>query len=359
MAKVRILNGRELVIETALACEIGLNEAIVLRQLYWRVCTYAEDKCQEKLFEGRYWMQATLPEMVTLHFPFWSERTLSRTLQQLRELGLILVRETAVGSKQGNYYTIDMAQVEALVGSHSRRSRMAKEGASQHQEEAVLEGQTDTPDKLSLVTDCHPSPLTNCHPKNGLTPDNLSPLPLTNCHPTFPYSRDSNTTTAGDSRVGVREETKSAVAAAEKEGLIRLMEQAGIDIVKATELVNADGADGENIRHQIAAMEYRDTRGLSNVAGYLVNCIRKQAPLPSAYQERVAMRKRREQQQQQAQDSGSSPPLRAMVGTEGEAKRAIAEIRESVGLGKRNIPEATKEEWCKRVEEMVGEGGLL
>ena len=58
------------VINTELACLIGLNEAIVLQQLhYW----LEKNKATATNFQdGRFWTYGTIQEYTDRDFPFWS-----------------------------------------------------------------------------------------------------------------------------------------------------------------------------------------------------------------------------------------------------------------------------------------------
>ena len=80
------------VINTELACLIGLNEAIVLQQLhYW----LEKNKATATNFkDGRYWTYGTSQEYRDRDFPFWSLNTFKRTITRLMELGFV---------EKGNY----------------------------------------------------------------------------------------------------------------------------------------------------------------------------------------------------------------------------------------------------------------
>jgi len=102
------------VINTELACIIGLNEAIVLQQFhYW----LERNKTTATNFQdGRYWTYGTIQEYTDRDFPFWSFDTVKRTVAKLIKLGFVI---------QGNYnkqrfdqtrwYTIDYAVVEEWI----------------------------------------------------------------------------------------------------------------------------------------------------------------------------------------------------------------------------------------------------
>lgn len=98
-----------LVVQPTLAKAIGLNEAIVLQQInYWM------NQRAGKIINGERWIYNTVKEWKD-QFPFWSEATIARTLDNLVWSGLV---------KTGNYnksamdrtkwYTIDFSVVELL-----------------------------------------------------------------------------------------------------------------------------------------------------------------------------------------------------------------------------------------------------
>lgn len=99
-----------LVVQPTLAKAIGLNEAIVLQQInYWM-----NTKGSGKVIKGERWIYNTVKEWQE-QFPFWSEATITRTLENLEGAQLI---------KTGNYnkssmdrtkwYSINFAVVELL-----------------------------------------------------------------------------------------------------------------------------------------------------------------------------------------------------------------------------------------------------
>lgn len=68
----------------SLAEAIGLNEAIVLQQLhYWL-------KDSKKIYDGKPWTYNSVAEWQK-QFPFWSESTIRRTINNLRKLDLVEV----------------------------------------------------------------------------------------------------------------------------------------------------------------------------------------------------------------------------------------------------------------------------
>ena len=78
-----LLDDRPLIVLPALAKVVGLNEAIVLQQLhYW---------LQESnhYIDGRRWIYNTYEDWEK-QFPFWSNKTIRRTITKLENDGLII-----------------------------------------------------------------------------------------------------------------------------------------------------------------------------------------------------------------------------------------------------------------------------
>ncbi len=65
-----------------LAQQVGLNEAIILQQVYWR---------EARSEDG--WVRRTYSEWAKYDFPFWSARTVERVFGRLREKGVLTVEE--------------------------------------------------------------------------------------------------------------------------------------------------------------------------------------------------------------------------------------------------------------------------
>jgi len=89
------------VINTELACLLGLNEAIVLQQLHYWI---EKNKATATNFhDGRYWTYGTVQEYRDRDFRFWSFDTVKRTFAKLIKLGFVL---------QGNYNKIKLDQTK-------------------------------------------------------------------------------------------------------------------------------------------------------------------------------------------------------------------------------------------------------
>lgn len=72
-------------IQTALACKIGFNEAVILMQLEYLISIANHQR------EGKVWTWQSLTDLKENHFPWWSIATISRGLKSLEEQGLIYI----------------------------------------------------------------------------------------------------------------------------------------------------------------------------------------------------------------------------------------------------------------------------
>jgi len=96
-----LFNEPPLVVSPTLAEEIGLNEAIVLQQLhYWL-------QRSEHFYEGRRWIYNTYTQWLE-QFPFWSEKTIKRTITSLESKGYIITGNfNKAGFDRTKWYSID------------------------------------------------------------------------------------------------------------------------------------------------------------------------------------------------------------------------------------------------------------
>lgn len=103
-----------LVLNVALACEIGVNEAIVLQQVdYW---LKGNKKRKQNFKNGCYWTYNTYEKWQEENFPFWSVSTVKRTFRNLEKLGLLLSSDkfNSTTFYKRKWYTIDYAAVDKL-----------------------------------------------------------------------------------------------------------------------------------------------------------------------------------------------------------------------------------------------------
>lgn len=115
-----LYNPEPKIINTELACLIGLNEAIVLQQLHYWI---EKNKAAGVNFrDGRVWTYSTLQGYRDRDFPFWSFNTVRRTIASLVEVGFLC---------KGNYnklkidktlwYAIDYEALEQWITENASK----------------------------------------------------------------------------------------------------------------------------------------------------------------------------------------------------------------------------------------------
>ena len=85
MSKRLLDERRVLIILPQLACKIGLNEVIVLRQVHYWIENYRKKGDKRHFHDGRYWVYNTFGGWQKDNFPFWSENTVRRIFESLRK----------------------------------------------------------------------------------------------------------------------------------------------------------------------------------------------------------------------------------------------------------------------------------
>jgi hypothetical protein len=101
-----------------LAVMIGLNEAILLQQIHYWVRENARDKRDKQAthyFEGEWWMYNSMPEWHRA-MPFWSERTILRTLQCLEALGVVVTR-LHENPRKGKWYRVNRPKLAEIAAN--------------------------------------------------------------------------------------------------------------------------------------------------------------------------------------------------------------------------------------------------
>ncbi|MCS1384802.1 conserved phage C-terminal domain-containing protein [Lysinibacillus sphaericus] len=89
-----LINEPPLQVLPSLAAKVGLNEAIVLQQLHYKLLISAH------VYDGHKWVFNSYQQWKK-DFPFWSEKTIRRTIRKLEENGYI------ISTDQYNKYKID------------------------------------------------------------------------------------------------------------------------------------------------------------------------------------------------------------------------------------------------------------
>lgn len=112
-----------------LALRIGLNEAIVLQQLhYWL-------RGRKHQHFGRWWVYNSIAQWHE-QFPFWSEKTIRRTLDSLKATGVLLCANLGEDRRDRTlWYSIDYDRLAAIQD--------AAEATGQSDQMHLPQGQND------------------------------------------------------------------------------------------------------------------------------------------------------------------------------------------------------------------------
>ncbi|WP_336766596.1 conserved phage C-terminal domain-containing protein [Pantoea dispersa] len=98
-----LLKVKPLVVSPVLASRIGLNEAIVLQQ----ICYWLEDTTAGVEHDGKRWVYNSINAW-NEQFPWWTAKTIQRTVSSLKNMGLIYVEQLKKRQHdQTNYYAIN------------------------------------------------------------------------------------------------------------------------------------------------------------------------------------------------------------------------------------------------------------
>ena len=136
-----LINDNPILVSPKLAKLIGLNEAIVLQQIHYWLMNVEEKKAKDHYRDGKWWVYNTVSEWRE-QFSWWSEKTISRTLTSLKNMGIIIATDqyNKFGFDRTLWYTIDYNKLDELVYDDD-----LQQGANQTSEEDILsqpEGQS-------------------------------------------------------------------------------------------------------------------------------------------------------------------------------------------------------------------------
>ena len=108
-----LINEVPLMCLPSLAVKIGLNEALFIQQLHYWV-----DR-SKNIIDGRQWVYNTMADW-SKQFPFWSQKTLSRTISNLEKQKLVVSGNyNQKGYDRTKWYTIDYAALERIEKEQS------------------------------------------------------------------------------------------------------------------------------------------------------------------------------------------------------------------------------------------------
>lgn len=110
-----LLDEQPLVLLPQLAIVIGLNEAIILQQINYWVKLKEKARAKDAYKDGNYWVYNTYEEWQK-QFPFWSTKTIKRTIRNLEELEVLISTDIYNEKKydKTKWYRIDYERLAFL-----------------------------------------------------------------------------------------------------------------------------------------------------------------------------------------------------------------------------------------------------
>lgn len=121
-----LTNENPLIILPKLACIIGLEEAIMLQQLYFRL------QQQNELHNDEPWYCQTYTAWEK-QLPFWNKPKIKRTIRQLEELGLVHSTDqfNQFTVDRTKWYKIDYDKLQSLIDDYKERHGIEDEHFAQ------------------------------------------------------------------------------------------------------------------------------------------------------------------------------------------------------------------------------------
>ena len=114
-----LVPGRTLLFLPSLVTALGLNEAIALQQIRYRLA----DERAPRSWEGKRWARGSMKTWQERDFPFWSPKTVQRTFESLERQGCIHSAQPDLARRDGTkWYTINFTALEPLAKILAGRS---------------------------------------------------------------------------------------------------------------------------------------------------------------------------------------------------------------------------------------------
>lgn len=256
-----LINEYPLIVIPSLAVKIGLNEAIVLQQInYWLQNTEQSKKMNPKGYEfhcheGRVWIYNTLKSWME-QFPFWSEKTIRRTIANLEEIGVVLSGEfNTMPTDRTKWYSIDFEKLDSLPSAKAPRKSKhdTKEKADEINEfpggqldhlSKIKPGQVDHLDMVKMTTP--PGQLDRLLPETNITETSFPENTIIKTTTDTELSTDLIDEVVIEINTALSEVSASAGGQATEEELVVVIDELiglGITEKSATNLINNHGID--------------------------------------------------------------------------------------------------------------------
>lgn len=160
-----LIDDQPLMLLPLLATAVGLNEAVILQQIHFWVKGAEKRRDERHRIDGHWWVWNDYEDWQRDNFPFWSTRTIQRTVLELENAGL-LISVQPKGQDRTKWYRINYDKLYGSImpnrhdeGAKVARSDNAKVARSKVPNRNVAirtETLTETPE----IKDLHASPKT-------------------------------------------------------------------------------------------------------------------------------------------------------------------------------------------------------
>ena len=124
-------DGRETrLVQTSVAMVLGLNAALFLQQLNFRLRTPSH------VVEGVAWYEASYASLQAVDFPFWGEKTIARIARRLEKRGIVTARPMSRNTyDRTKWYTINDEKLAEALGSTTGQSVPLEATPSPHDDQ--------------------------------------------------------------------------------------------------------------------------------------------------------------------------------------------------------------------------------
>lgn len=116
-----------------LARALGLNEALIVQQIYFYMNVHRRKKSERHFIDDRWWVYNSYPEWIKEHFPWLSVRGLQKIILKLEKMNILMSMQ-GVENRQDRrkWYSVNLEALDKLVNTskldstQSVRSRHTK-----------------------------------------------------------------------------------------------------------------------------------------------------------------------------------------------------------------------------------------
>lgn len=113
-----LLDGTQIPVSAELAQVVGLNEAIVLQEVYYWCKVNRREK--RPTHDGYYWVYNSYRNWSEKHFPWWSPRTIQRIFEKLEKQELIITGNyNKSPMDQTKWYRINFPKLHSAIKTSS------------------------------------------------------------------------------------------------------------------------------------------------------------------------------------------------------------------------------------------------